>query len=120
MRDAHVCFWGVSGGVRARNGGDGTVERRVWPPESQSSPSPSDHSRINHPTERKRGAQRTRGDVPPSLTQWRRSGGGLWAWPAGSQPRTRPFGRTTGPAAEPSSAGQRRRVGQSIARNTSG
>jgi len=38
---------------------------------------PSARSRINHPAERKRGARRTRGDVPPSLTQWRRSGGGL-------------------------------------------
>lgn len=72
------------------------------------------------PRERKRGVRRTRGDVPPSLIQWRKSGGELGAWSAGSPPRTRPFGRTTGPAAEPSSAARRRRVGQSIARNTSG
>jgi len=65
---------GVSGAVRA---GWNSRAKGLAAGKSVLPRTPSAHDRINHPAERKRGSRRTRGDVPPSLTQWRRSGGGL-------------------------------------------
>jgi len=113
---------GTSGGVRARKGSTEWQAKGLAAGKSVLPCTPSARGRIIHPAERKRGARWTRGDVPPSLTQWRRSGGGLGGVARRRSAAYTPVVRRTtlGPAAEPSSAGRRRRVGQSIARNTSG
>jgi len=103
-----------------RCSGDGIAERRVWPPGSQSSPA---HPPLGAASTTPRSGSAGRDGREPTCRRHSPNGAGPaadWgAWPAGSPPRTRPYGELRDP--RPSRLPQDDVVvsTQSIARNTS-